>query len=66
MTELEENRAQMEKLKDRLHLYQEQLKQAQRSEEREGLRAKIRTYRAAIRDVQVPVSYTHLTLPTKA
>ena len=57
MTPLEENRAQMGKLKDRLHLYQEQLKQAQRSEEREGLRAKIRTYRAAIRDVQVQIDH---------
>lgn len=57
MTPLEENRAQMEKLKDRLHLYQEQLNQAQRPEEREELRAKIRTYRAAIRDVQVQIDH---------
>ena len=57
MTPLEENRAQMEKLKDRLHMYQEQLKQTQRPEEREELRAKIRTYRAAIRDVQVQIDH---------
>lgn len=57
MTPLEESRAQLEKLKDRLHVYQEQLKQAQHPEEREGLRAKIRTYRAAIRDVQVQIDH---------
>ena len=52
-----EIREQMEKLKDRLHLYQEQFKQAQRPEEREELRAKIRTYRTAIRDVQVQIDH---------
>jgi len=57
MTALEENRAQLDKLKARMKEYQVQLKAEPDSQKRAALKAKISTYRAAIRDVQVQIDH---------
>lgn len=57
MTALEENRAQLAKLQARMKEYQVQLKAETDSQRRAALKAKISTYRAAIRDVQVQIDY---------
>ncbi len=57
MTQLEDLLEQMAKLRARLKEYQEKMKDAAAVSERERLRNKIRTYRAAIRDVQVQIDY---------
>lgn len=57
MTALEENRAQLAKLQTRMKEYQVQLKAEPDSQKRAALKAKISTYRAAIRDVQVQIDH---------
>lgn len=57
MTALEENRVQLAKLQTRMKEYQVQLKAEPDSQKRAALKAKISTYRAAIRDVQVQVDH---------
>ena len=57
MTALEENRAQLAKLQARMKEYQVQLKAETDSQRRAALKAKISTYRAAIRDVQVQIDH---------
>ncbi len=57
MSALEENRAQLAKLQARMKEYQVQLKAETDSQRRAALKAKISTYRAAIRDVQVQIDY---------
>ena len=57
MTALEENRAQLAKLQARMKEYQVQLKEEPDSQRRAALKAKISTYRAAIRDVQVQIDH---------
>lgn len=57
MTALEENRAQLDKLKARMKEYQVQLKAEPDPQRRAALKAKISTYRAAIQDVQVQIDH---------
>ena len=57
MTALEENRAQLDRLQARMKEYQEQLKAEADSQKRAALKAKISSYRAAIRDVQVQIDH---------
>ena len=57
MTALEENRAQLAKFQARMKEYQVQLKAETDSQRRAALKAKISTYRAAIRDVQVQIDH---------
>lgn len=57
MTALEENWAQLAKLQARMKEYQVQLKAETDSQRRAALKAKISTYRAAIRDVQVQIDH---------
>ena len=57
MTTLEENRAQLDRLKARMKEYQVQLEAETDSQRRAALKAKISTYRAAIRDVQVQIDH---------
>lgn len=57
MTALEENRVQLAKLQTRMKEYQVQLKAEPDSQKRAALKAKISTYRAAIRDVQVQIDH---------
>ena len=57
MTALEENRAQLAKLQARMKEYQVQLKEEPDPQHRAALKAKISTYRAAIRDVQVQIDH---------
>ena len=57
MTQLEETRAQLDKLKERLREYQAAAKAAGNAQERAAIKAKITTYRAAIRDVQVQIDH---------
>ncbi len=57
MNALEENRAQLDRLKARMKEYQVQLKAEPDSQKRAALKAKISTYRAAIRDVQVQIDH---------
>jgi len=54
---LDENRAQLDKLRKRMGEYQEQLKAEADSQKRAALKAKISAYRAAIRDVQVQIDH---------
>lgn len=57
MTQLEETRAQLDKLKERLREYQAAAKAAGSAQERAAVKVKITTYRAAIRDVQVQIDH---------
>ena len=57
MTALDENRAQLAKLQARMKEYQVQLKEETDSQRRGLLKAKISSYRAAIRDVQVQIDH---------
>lgn len=57
MTALEENRAQLDRLQARMKEYQEQLKAETDPQKRGTLKAKISSYRAAIRDVQVQIDH---------
>ena len=57
MNALDENRAQLAKLQARMKEYQVQLKAEPDSQKRAALKAKISTYRAAIRDVQVQIDH---------
>ncbi len=57
MTALDENRAQLAKLQARMKEYQVQLKEETDSQRRAALKAKISSYRAAIRDVQVQIDH---------
>ena len=57
MNALDENRAQLAKLQARMKEYQVQLKEEPDSQRRAALKAKISTYRAAIRDVQVQIDH---------
>lgn len=57
MTALEENRVQLAKLQTRMKEYQVQRKAEPDSQKRAALKAKISTYRAAIRDVQVQIDH---------
>lgn len=57
MSALEENRAQLVRLQARMKEYQEQMKMETDSQKRAALKAKISTYRAAIRDVQVQIDH---------
>ena len=57
MTALEENRAQLDRLQARMKEYQEQLKAETDPQKRGTLKAKISSYRTAIRDVQVQIDH---------
>lgn len=57
MTQLEDFRAQMEKLRARLKEYQEKLKTAATARERDALRQKIRTYGTMIRELQEQIDH---------
>ena len=57
MSALEENRAQLAKLQTRMKEYQVQRKAEPDFQKRAALKAKISTYRAAIRDVQVQIDH---------
>lgn len=57
MTQLEEFRAQMDKLRTRLKEYQEKRKTAASAQERDELRRKISTYRTMIRELQEQIDH---------
>lgn len=57
MTTLSELHTQMDTLKARVRMYKEELAHADVAAQREGLRAKISSYRAAIRDLQVQIDH---------
>lgn len=57
MTELEECRAQLQKLKTRLKEYQVKFKESKTAEARSALKIKMGAYRAAIKDVQVQLDH---------
>lgn len=57
MTALDNNRAELARLQARVREYQEQLKAETGPQKRGTLKAKISSYRAAIRDVQVQIDH---------
>ena len=57
MTALDNNRAELARLQVRIREYREQLKAEADPQKRETLKAKISSYRAAIRDVQVQIDH---------
>ena len=57
MTQLEEFRAQMDRLRTRLKEYQEKRKTAASAQERDELRRKISTYRTMIRELQEQIDH---------
>lgn len=57
MSDLEESRAQLARLQERMKEYQAQLKTEPDAQKRAALKAKISVYRAAIRDVQVQIDH---------
>ena len=57
MTQLEEYRAQMDKLKARREEYRERLRSAGSASEREALRQKLRTYGTMIRELQEQIDF---------
>ena len=57
MTALEECREQLARLRARMRAYQEQLKQTTDSGERGRIQLKLKTYRAAVRDIQVQIDH---------
>ena len=57
MTQLEEYRAQMDKLKARREEYRERLRSASPASEREALRQKLRTYGTMIRELQEQIDF---------
>ena len=57
MTALEECREQLARLRGRMRAYQERLKETTDSGERGQIQTKLKTYRAAIRDIQVQIDH---------
>ena len=57
MTALEECREQLARIRARMRAYQEQLKEITDSGERGRIQTKLKTYRAAVRDIQVQINH---------